>query len=177
MSEQPPFATVAPADTPKRAGVGMPRRFIWASIAIFAVSLFFNGFYLESDNPTAWSSCFGLLLIGWLGIVDGMIAWFANPLLAASWLLFHWARTRKISLWLAIAALLVALSFLLVSDVMRDENSNRARISAYGLGYWLWLSSITVAIFGCALGVRADRFGARSQSAPPPLPGSIAPPR
>lgn len=143
---------------------------MWASIAIFSVSLAFNGFYIESDNPKAWSSCFGLLLVGWLGIFDGIIAWFANPLLVVSWILSRMRRTRKIAFFLAIAALLVAVSFLLVSDVMRDEAGNRARVSSYGIGYWLWLTSITVAMFGAALGVRADRFGPQIHPTPPPLP-------
>lgn len=170
MNEQTPVALPALNATPAKTTWNTPRRFMWTSIAIFAVSLVFNGFYIESDNPTAWSSCFGLLLIGWLGIFDGIIAWFANPLLVASWILSRMRRTRKIAFVLAFAALLVAVSFLLVSDVMRDEAGNRARVSTYGIGYWLWLTSITVAMFGAALGVRADRFAAPIHPTPPPLP-------
>jgi hypothetical protein len=54
---------------------------VLASLVLFVVCLTQDGFYIEGPNPRAWASALYLFLLGWLGLLSGTIAWFANPLL------------------------------------------------------------------------------------------------
>jgi hypothetical protein len=118
-----------------------------ASVAVFLVCLTQDGFTIEGANPRAWASSFYLFLLGWLGLLSGTIAWFANPLLIAAWILF--ARRRYwIALALGVAALFCALSFLNVDTVAVSEAPTFAKVTGYRLGYWLWVASMIVITLG-----------------------------
>jgi hypothetical protein len=123
---------------------------VLASIALFLVCLTLDGFYIEGPNPRAWSSAFYLLLLGWLGLLSGTIAWFANPLLIAAWVLF-WLRRYWIALALSVAALFCALSFLNVDTVVVSEAPTFAKVTGFGLGYWLWIAGMIVITLGSGL--------------------------
>jgi hypothetical protein len=41
-----------------------------------------------------------------------------------------------------VIALAIALSFLLVDDLMVNEAGGRAAVTRYGPGYWVWMSSM-----------------------------------
>jgi hypothetical protein len=120
-----------------------------ASIALFLVCLTQDGFYIEGSNPRAWASAFYLFLLGWLGLLAGTIAWLANPLLIAAWVLF-WLRRDRIALALGVAALVCALSFLGVGKLLVSEAPTFAAVTGFGLGYWLWVASIMVIAVGSA---------------------------
>jgi hypothetical protein len=141
------------------------------SILLFVASLFLDAFYTSQENPRSWSLGFGLLVCGWLGLFDGIVAWLANPLLLAAWilLLLRWPR----GIWplvFAVAALALALSFLRVDDLMVDEAGGRAMVTGYGPGYWVWMSSMLVA---CVAALLKPRFEPSSipvaQIAPQPV--------
>jgi hypothetical protein len=123
---------------------------VLASIALFVVCLTQDGFYIEGPNPRAWASGFYLFLLGWLGLLSGTIAWFANPLLISAWVLF-WLRRYWIALALGVAALFCALSFLNVDTVVVSEAPTFAKVTGYGLGYWLWIASMMVITLGSGL--------------------------
>lgn len=63
------------------------RLFTAASILLFLISLTQDGYRTDASNPRAWSPAIGLLLVGCLGIFDGIVAWLANPTLLATWIL------------------------------------------------------------------------------------------
>jgi hypothetical protein len=100
-----------------------------------------------------------------------MFAWFANPALIATWVLMLFRKLRMAALWCAIAALVISLTFLLHGDMMKDEGGNRAQITAYGVGYWLWIASIVTAVIGCFACILRDRAEGDVMPAitPPPL--------
>jgi len=123
---------------------------VLASVVLFAVCLTQDGFYIEGANPRAWASALYLFLIGWLGLLSGTIAWFANPLLIAAWVLF-WLRRYWIALALGAAALFCALSFLNVDTVVVSEAPTFAKVTGFGLGYWLWITSMIVITAGSGL--------------------------
>jgi hypothetical protein len=88
---------------------------ITISAVLFVLSLATDCFYISGENPRAWSSGFGLLCLGWLGIFGGIVAWFANPLLLLTWVCMAIRPLR----WVALGALILALSFLLHSSILK----------------------------------------------------------
>ena len=73
---------------------------------------------------------------------------------------------------LAFLGLLFMLSFLLNKTIVDSEAGSNSRISGHGLGYWLWLSSAAVALFGACL-----LLGTTPKTAPVPNPLSGPTPR
>jgi hypothetical protein len=121
-----------------------------ASLALFLLCLTQDGFFVDGDNPRAWSQAGYLLLFGWLGLLAGIVAWLANPLWIAAWIAFA-LRWHRVALALGIAALLCALSFLTLDTVMVSEAPTYAKVTGVGLGYGLWITSMAVLAAGSAL--------------------------
>ncbi len=151
----PPAASKVAA---KRAGTSTASRaLLTASLLLFVVSLWLPPFRVEAADPYPWPRGWLVLLMGWLGIADGMLAWFANPLLLAAWLL-AWRRRRGATIVTAALALLLGLSFLLNSQISVDEAGNQSPLHHDGSGYWLWLGSLAaILLCGAALRPAADR--------------------
>lgn len=105
------------------------------SVILFAASLTQDAFCVSgicSDWP-GWS----ILLFGALGHTS----WFANPLLAASWIAALFAR-RLPALVLSLAALGLAGSFLFETTVVTNEAGMANPVTGLREGYWLWLASM-----------------------------------
>ena len=120
-----------------------------ASMLLFLVSLTQDCFFIDrAEDPRAWANGFGLLTVGWLGVFTGVYAWLANPTLLIAWLAMWSPAHRIYSLGASVVAMLLALSFLLHDNILADEAGNRAMITGYGPGYWLWISSSTFAMIG-----------------------------
>ena len=117
------------------------------SVALFVVSLTLDAYYVEGSNPKAWSASYGLLLVGWIGVLTGIFAWLANPLLALAWALFL-LKLDQLSAIASVLAAVTAASFLRETSIMVSEAPTYAKITGHGPGYWLWLSSMLVMIAG-----------------------------
>jgi hypothetical protein len=83
-----------------------------------------------------------LLKIGWLGVFGGYPNWFANPIYLIAFVLQE--KKPKISLGLAIAALILSFSFLLYRSFPINEAGGTSPIVGYGWGYYLWLMAIAL---------------------------------
>lgn len=119
------------------------------SILLFLASLTQDCFYIDRvENPRAWANGFGLLVVGWLGILTGIYSWLANPTLLIAWLTLFSPAHRRYAMGSAGVALLMTLTFLLHDEMMSDEAGNRSKITAYGPGYWLWIGSAVFALLG-----------------------------
>ena len=128
-----------------------PLILIWVSLALYAISLTQDGFYISGPNPEAWSPGFALLLVGWLALFDGVVAWLANPALFASWLLFR--RGKHAAAFIsAMASLLLAASFLAHNEIMVSEAPTYETVISYGLGYGMWLAASAASIVASAVG-------------------------
>jgi hypothetical protein len=132
-----------------------------ASVALFLVCLTLDGFYIDRPGASAAQAASELLVTGWLGLLAGIIAWLANPLLLAGWVLFA-LRQDGIALGLGLAALFCALSFLSVETVL-DSDAGYFKVIEYGLGYWLWVASTAVITLGAGLAITGLVPGSRSR--------------
>ena len=93
-------------------------------------------------------SSFAALLVGWMGLysLGASLSWLANPAIWLAWM--YLKRKPKRALGFAIAATLLAASFLLFDEVVTNEAGHMGRIISYKAGYWLWLSSMVFMLGG-----------------------------
>lgn len=125
----------------------LPKILAFISIGLFAVALTQNGYYIDRPNRNAWAPAWGELAVGWISVFSGTVAWLGNPLLFASWVALFNKALRAAGLFAAVA-LGFMLSFLLNRTIIDSEAPSYARITGYGLGYWLWLSSAATVVIG-----------------------------
>src|SRR5262245_46591480 len=86
--------------------------FVATSVAVFAVSLANDSFYVSTDAPWDWKPSYLVFMYGWMGMHLGVFNWLANPLLFASWWMTLYRPTRDLAVVPAIAALCFSLGFL-----------------------------------------------------------------
>jgi hypothetical protein len=134
----------------------LPRIITLLSVIVFAASLTQNAYYLEGENPKAWSRAFYLLLLGPIGLLDGIFEWLANPVLLAAWV-FSFAGKNKIALLLGILASALMLAFLFRHTIIASERPDYKKIIRYSAGYWLWLTSGGLVIVSGATGLLKQR--------------------
>jgi hypothetical protein len=111
--------------------------YILISSALYAICLALPGFYIgETYEPYNSAE---LLLIGWLGPLDAHFSWYANLTYGLAILTI---KKHKTSLIFSCIALLLALSFLMRDSIIVNEAGHSAKITAYGLGYFFWITAI-----------------------------------
>ena len=123
------------------------------SVGLFVACLFTHAYYApsHSEHPLGLE----LLVTGWSGLIFfGISAWLANPLLLFGWFACHLGR-YDVSAVLSLVALGFMLSFLRIETIPLDEAINYAKITSYGLGYWLWLASAVVLFAASIVGLLA----------------------
>ena len=138
-------------DTPRLAvrvtTTGLCALFVATSVALFISSLSHEGFYTDrAGTPGSSGSGAGLLALGWVMLLQGFVAWFANPAVFFSWVAIWFRSNRPAALICAISALCLSLSFMLRNDY--PMGAVMERITGYGDGYWLWNASIATMVLG-----------------------------
>ena len=118
----------------------------WLSLLCFVICLFFPAYYAGIDALPG-SSLF-LLLLGWLGPLDGHYSWFANPVYGIALILGLLRQHPRLTAALSGLSLCIALTFLLNKEILINEAGHQARIVAYGWGYWLGLAAFVVLAAG-----------------------------
>jgi len=133
--------------SPSPPGALRRKLFVAVSIGLFLVSLT-QPCYCTTDDVNVADAPRGIFLLlgGWMGVLFGILAWLANPALAASWLLLLFGESRKAALPFALASLGLGLSFLWHDDILVDERGGRATITGYAAGYWFWIASMAVMV-------------------------------
>ncbi|MDB2685948.1 hypothetical protein N9Y42_01945 [Mariniblastus sp.] len=147
----------------------MKRAVVASSLVLFLASLPLTA-YSIGDNHMPGIFCFAL---GWFVIPSGKIAWLANPLLIWTWFAI-WGETKidkrratkqkpasdlsmidesetLLQTYILLAALALGLTFFLVHTDSNNGAGLPRKITSKGFGYYLWLSSITIALVGSAL--------------------------
>lgn len=99
-------------------------------------------------NPSPSISGFFVLLVGWVGLPMGIVAWYANPLHSTALLLFIIRKYRS-SCCCACAALAIGSTSLWVREWPNMNRSGHgggsdAPIVGWGPGLWAWLGSMAL---------------------------------
>lgn len=117
--------------------------YVFISLLLYAVCLTQAAVYVgPSFRPAMGAS---LLLSGWLGvIIDGQFSWLANVFYLVAIIK---RKKPKSSLKFAVLALVMAI-FLLKKQIMVSEAPTYAGVTAYGLGYFLWVLSFMMLAVG-----------------------------
>jgi hypothetical protein len=144
----------------------IPKAVVILAIAIYVGSLTQRAFYV--DNPHVWNDpAIFPLVIGWLGIFQGVVAWYANPLLFVAWVLFFIGMRRLATAFL-VGAFVLAVSFLSVKSLQASDAPTYTDVTGYGAGYFLWLASIFVSAIGALMPARkVESHNQASEPAPP----------
>jgi hypothetical protein len=124
------------------------RLLVGLSATIYASCLPFDAYRTAWSDDSAMNG-FGLLLIGWLGVLGGYFEWLANPLLLATWVSL-WIRKPQHAIFFGVLASFVAIAFIFRDKMLVNEAGHTARITFLGVGYWLWVVSILTA-FVCSI--------------------------
>jgi hypothetical protein len=119
------------------------------SIILFLICLTQKAYFL-SGNYGAVDSIHALIF-GIVGILEGIFAWYANPILFLSYLFFYIKRYNW-SIILGLISLLLMASFFLTKTILVDDSAARVPIIGYGLGFWLWLGSSIASIMAACIG-------------------------
>ncbi|WP_175239053.1 MULTISPECIES: hypothetical protein [Burkholderia cepacia complex] len=139
------------ATAPVRPPMGRATTVLLAiSVLFYLVAMFTAPFRTGAPAPHPWADGWQVLLTGWMGVLVGIYAWLANPLVFAAWLLTA-KRYRAQAVVLAGLALLFGMSFLSQHQIAVDEAGNVEPVHLDAIGYWCWLASFAVAAVGAAL--------------------------
>ncbi|WP_174975685.1 hypothetical protein [Burkholderia contaminans] len=139
------------ATAPVRPPMGRATTVLLAiSVLLYLVAMFTAPFRTGAPAPHPWADGWQVLLMGWMGVLVGIYAWLANPLVFAAWLLTA-KRYRAQAVMLAGLALLFGMSFLSQHQIAVDEAGNVEPVHLDAIGYWCWLASFAVAVVGAAL--------------------------
>lgn len=124
--------------------------FVVLSVATFAASLATVAVY-DGFNKVAPLYGYHLLIFGWIGVFGRGYAWLANTLLFATWPLMFIARFHRLALWTGALALLLAVSFFPFTRMTRNSYDGAHPLHPFGPGYFLWTTSIGLALAGCVV--------------------------
>lgn len=114
---------------------------LYAGIAIFTVSLFFNVFFTNTNEVSGiW-----VLLTGWLGFIVFQFAWYANPLSLLAILLMR--RRPLVALLLSILAVVLASEMFIFNEIPAASGDEKIYIKEFGLGAYTWFLSHCLVLY------------------------------
>lgn len=128
--------------------------FLVAGVLLFPLCLVLPAYHAYEDAPGVMA-----FLLGPIGLLDQHFSWFANPLLAAAWIMV-WKKKYAPAVTAAVLAMLLAGTFLL-ADTISVGSSGKYAYTALS-GYYVWLGSIAYTAVAAALGAI---FGEKSERA------------
>lgn len=120
-------------------------------IFFYVISLSMNGMYVSARGEAI--SGLTVLLLGWLGIFDCVLAWYANPCLFLSLVLLFKFPTA--SRRLALSGFVVGATALGVRHMVVDESGSQEPITL-GAAYFIWLACFPVAYLAAISGHDGD---------------------
>jgi len=143
----------------------------YLSVLCYVIALVRPALYLERNQGAlrglgAWSLGGNLLLVGWLGILFGQYAWFANLPLFAGWAAIYRNQRILAAFWGGVSLVVSSHALELFRTPLPGvESQNDSEIlKALGSGYYLWILSMFLVVLGAMLGRSAGATEVATQS-------------
>ncbi|MBJ2123963.1 hypothetical protein [Flavobacterium sp. IB48] len=123
------------------------------SLLLLFVSLTQDAIVVNYSGEVRNDSALGYFLIGAIAFLGGglfeEIIWLANPLCLLA--IIYFLKNNEKAVLLSLIASGLAISFAFWSEILGAESGAMAKIVSFGLGYYLWASSILVLTTGILL--------------------------
>ena len=131
----------------------------------FAAVLFLGSLGFKTLILSQGDSSF---LMGFVCLLFGFsyVAWYANPLVLLSIILLSLNRSGM-AVATSIASLILAATTFLIQKVPYNEAGHMANVVGYGLGFYLWIASISVVFLTSVLSTtvrNAERVAASTST-------------
>jgi hypothetical protein len=139
------------------------------SLATYLACLPLIGFSVYNGPWHSWK----VLAYGWIGMLIGHPAhflWLANPAVLTAWILMAISlsagskATKVIAIAASSIALVLAASFLLPVTIVANEGAVPEQIRSREAGYWLWLTSMLIAVAAAILLPTSRQTGPMSEA-------------
>ena len=105
------------------------------SLLTFISSLFYPAFFIDREDPDAWSNSLLLLIIGWTSFLGGgfipFIIWLANPLYFISLILV--SKSNGMGLLTIATSTFLALIIGSLDSILKSESGATSNITTLGL--------------------------------------------
>jgi hypothetical protein len=141
---------------------------IGLSILCLLISLFLPVFNTADGG---FFDGFSVMIVGWMAITFtnlgvGSLGWYANPLLLIVWLGLALSKFRVGGFVALIVSIGIALcSLLLVHKTVEvNEGGGTSEIVSIGMGFYVWLASFAICIFGYLATILVDRINAKKNN-------------
>jgi hypothetical protein len=122
---------------------------------VLAAVLFLSSLGLKTLILSHGDSSF---LLGFVCLLFGFsyLAWFANPLFLVSIILLSLNRSRM-ALAASTASLILAATTFLIQKAPFNEAGHMANVVGYGLGFYLWIASMSAILLTSALSMTVGK--------------------
>ncbi|WP_286970528.1 hypothetical protein [Flavobacterium sp. UBA4854] len=123
------------------------------SLLLLFISLTQDAIVVNYSGEVRNDSALGYFLIGAIAFLGGglfeEIIWLANPLCLLA--IIYFLKNNEKAVLLSLIASGLTISFAFWSEILGAESGAMAKIVSFGLGYYLWASSILVLTTGILL--------------------------
>jgi hypothetical protein len=141
---------------------------ICLSILFLIISLFLPVFNTADGG---FFDGFSVMIIGWMAITFanlgvGSFGWYANPLLLIVWAGLALSKFRVGGLFALIVSIGIALCSLLMvhKTIEVNEGGGTSEIVSIGMGFYVWLASFVICIFGYIATIVVDMINAKKNN-------------
>jgi len=150
-----------------RGGRGAEIGVVLACLVVFLIACAAPALEFRDTNTAAPNVMqgFQVLLMGWLGVFAGQLAWFANPLFATGLLLLSLRRRTAALVCGTVAVLVAGDTFVLFSQQLPANEGDVGKLILQHLkaGFYLWAAALVLLPLGALI--------LRQRTEPPRAPG------
>jgi hypothetical protein len=157
----PPYGP-APAQAPKPSWRGR-LVVLFTCLAFFLTACACPALVFKNTNGSTEAMYgFSVLVVGWLGILVGQVAWYANFVIGLSLIFLLFRRWLTAALLALVAVAIAADTLLLFSkEIPADEGGvNKMYLVHIGPGFYFWVASMLVVVVGAIILRLRGRAGA-----------------
>jgi hypothetical protein len=121
----------------------LPELVLIIAVAAFVYSLFLPGIVVGDRGQTTVTIGYFVLSIGWLGIFDGIVSWYGNPIALAAIILAN-TKNKTIGSIFSTVAVVFGLQALLYQGTKISYGDSDGPFGILGVGYYIWEASLAL---------------------------------